>query len=126
MKPLEKHLIVRKEDMVWESGMYEDTKMAYLWEEEATGRVAFLVEVAPGGSIPFHDHPRREVAFLVEGEVHLNGDVMRAGDFLTALDQQAHDVYTETGCTFFIFIDYNIKKHELTPLEHHDDETETQ
>ncbi len=111
-----KHLIVRQADMKWEYGMYENTEMAYLWEEPETGRVAFLVKCAPGSTIPFHDHPRREVAFLVEGEVRLNDDVMRAGDFLTALAAEAHDVYTETGCTFFIFIDYNINKHQLTPI----------
>lgn len=117
MEASTKHLIVRKEDMKWEYGMYENTEMAYLWEEPETGRVAFLVKCAPGSSIPFHDHPRREVAFLVEGEVRLNNDIMRAGDFLTALDQEAHDVYTETGCTFFIFIDYNINKHKLVPID---------
>ncbi|SIA58341.1 ChrR Cupin-like domain [Mycobacteroides abscessus subsp. abscessus] len=117
MNANQKHLIVRKEDMVWEDGMYEGTKMAYLWEEPETGRVAFLVDVEAGGTIPFHDHPRREVAFVVEGEVRLNEDIMRKGDFLTALDMEAHDVYTETGCTFFIYIDYNINKHKLVPLD---------
>ncbi|PZD95308.1 hypothetical protein DNH61_12210 [Paenibacillus sambharensis] len=111
-----KHLIVRQEDMKWEYGMYPDTEMTYLWEEEGTGRVVFLVKVAPGCSIPFHNHPRREVAFLVEGECRLNDDVMRAGDFLTAVADEAHDVYTETGCTFFIFIDYNLNKHQLVPI----------
>lgn len=111
------HTIVRKEDMKWEYGMYEGTEMAYLWEDEATGRTAFLVRVFPGCSIPFHDHPRREVAFLVEGEVRLNNDIMKAGDFLTASGSEAHDVYTETGCTFFIYIDYNINKHKFVSIE---------
>lgn len=112
-----KHLIVKKEDMVWEEGMYENTEMSYLWEEPETGRLIFLVKCHPGSSIPFHNHPRREVAFLVEGEVRLNNDIMKAGDFLTAVGDEAHDVYTETGCTFFIYIDYNTEKHALTPIK---------
>ncbi|WP_214482975.1 cupin domain-containing protein [Bacillus sp. SM2101] len=112
-----KHTIVHKENMVWEGGMYEGTEMAYLWEDEDTGRVAFLVKVEPGGSIPFHDHPRREVALLVEGEVQLNDDIMKEGDFLTASGEEAHDVYTEKGCTFFIYIDYNIKKQKIVNLD---------
>ncbi|SDN47494.1 ChrR Cupin-like domain-containing protein [Fictibacillus solisalsi] len=113
----DKHKIVRKEDMVWEYGMYDQTEMTYLWEDEETGRVAFLVKLEPGARIPFHDHPRREIAFLVEGEVWLNDDLMKKGDFLTAIDQEAHDVYSEKGCTFFIYIDYNIQKHRFEKIE---------
>ncbi|MFD7524210.1 cupin domain-containing protein [Paenibacillus chitinolyticus] len=111
-----KHKIIRKDEMVWDGGMYEGTEMCYLWEDPEHGRYVFLVKVEPGGSIPFHDHPRREIAYLVEGEVRLNDDVMKAGDFLTATGEEAHDVYTETGCTFYIYIDYNPTKHRLEPL----------
>jgi len=111
-----KHTIIRKDEMKWEEGMYEGTEMCYLWEEQEHGRYVFLVKCHPGSSIPLHDHPRREIAYLVEGEVRLNEDVMKAGDFLTASGDEAHDVYTETGCTFLIYIDYNPLKHQLVPL----------
>lgn len=110
------HTIIHKEDMVWEEGMYENTEMAYLWEDEETGRYAFLVRLYPGASIPFHDHPRREVAFLLEGEVQLNDDIMRKGDFLTAIGDEAHDVYSDKGCVFFIYIDYNMSKFKVTKI----------
>jgi len=116
MKESANHLIIRHEDMVWGEGTFPDTEMSYLWEEPGTGRVAFMLKVLPGGTIPFHDHPRREVAYMVEGEARLNGDIMRAGDFLTAGSEEPHDVYTENGCTFFLFIDYSINKHHLVPI----------
>ncbi|SDZ40597.1 cupin domain-containing protein [Bacillus sp. 166amftsu] len=112
-----KHYIVHKENMKWDDGMYPGTSMCYLWEEPETGRVVFLVKVDPGGRIPLHNHLRREIAYLVEGEVRLNEDIMKAGDFLVAAGEQAHDVYTETGCTFFIYIDYNPQKNELVNIE---------
>ncbi|WP_134682997.1 cupin domain-containing protein [Brevibacillus migulae] len=112
-----KHKIIPKEEMVWEEGIYEGTEMCYLWEDPDLERYVFLVRCHPGSSIPMHDHPRREIAYLVEGEVRLNEDVMRKGDFLTAAGAQAHDVYTETGCTFLIYIDYNPSKHRFEPIE---------
>lgn len=104
-------------DRKWEEGMYENTEMSYLWEDKETGQLCFLVKLHPGSWIPLHDHPRREIAYLVEGEVRLNDDIMVAGDFLTAGVGESHDVYTETGCTFFIFIDYDAVKTEVKPKE---------
>lgn len=112
-----KHYIVHKENMKWDEGMYKGTSMSYLWEEPETGRVVFLVKVEPGGRIPLHNHYRREIAYVVEGEVKLNDDIMRAGDLLVAAGEQDHDVYTETGCTFFIYIDYNPKKNKIVKVE---------
>jgi anti-sigma factor ChrR (cupin superfamily) len=113
----EKHTIIREEEMKWEEGIYEGTEMCYLWEDPETERYVFLVRCKPGSSIPFHDHPRREIAYLVDGEVRLNDDIMRKGDFLTAAGSQAHDVYTEKGCTFLIYIDYNPSKHRFHAVQ---------
>ncbi|MGM1050625.1 MAG: cupin domain-containing protein [Bacillota bacterium] len=110
------HTIIRKNEMKWEEGMYEGTEMCYLWEDPEHGRYVFLVKVNPRCSIPFHDHPRREIAYVVEGEVRLNDDLLKKGDFLTAVGSEAHDVYTETGCIFYIYIDYNPTKHRLIPM----------
>ncbi|GAA4726591.1 cupin domain-containing protein [Brevibacillus fulvus] len=104
MKP-QKHLIIPAEKMVWSEGLYEKTEMCYLWADEATGKRAFLLKMHPGSMIPQHDHPQREIAWLLEGEVRLGEDYMKAGDFLTAGLGESHDVYTETGCLFFLYID---------------------
>ncbi|WP_127531397.1 cupin domain-containing protein [Paenibacillus kobensis] len=116
MRKQSEQIVVRKSEQVWVEGIYENTEMIYLWEEADTGRVAFLAKCLPGGSIPLHDHPRREIAFIVDGEVKMNNDILRKGDFLTANDDDHHDVYSETGCTFFIFIDYNSRKQKLVSL----------
>ncbi|MBO8162728.1 MAG: cupin domain-containing protein [Brevibacillus sp.] len=108
MKPEKKHLIIPAEEMCWEPGIYENTEMCYLWHDEKTGKRAFLLKMHPGSMIPMHDHPQREIAWLLEGEVRLGEDRMKAGDFLTAGLGEFHDVYTETGCVFFLFIDEDV------------------
>lgn len=108
MEQIKKHLIIPAEQMVWSEGLYENTEMCYLWEEEKTGKRAFLLRMHPGSMIPMHDHPKREVAWLLEGEVRLGEDYMKAGDFLTAGLGEFHDVYTDKGCLFFLFIDEEV------------------
>ncbi|GIQ69316.1 cupin domain-containing protein [Xylanibacillus composti] len=111
------HVIIEKARMQWEKGIYADTEMCYLWSDDSTGRRCFLLKMHPGSSIPMHDHPYREIAIVTEGEVRLNEDVMRAGDFLTAGLGESHDVYTDTGCVMFIYVDFDVTEYKLVPLE---------
>jgi anti-sigma factor ChrR (cupin superfamily) len=110
------HLIIAKEQMKWETGMYDKTEMCYLWSDDDTGRRCFLLKMHPGSSIPMHDHPYREIAMVTEGEVRLNQDVMKAGDFLTAGYGEAHDVYTDTGCVMLIYVDFDTLRYKLVDL----------
>jgi quercetin dioxygenase-like cupin family protein len=107
------HQIITKERMKWEKGIYENTEMCFLWNDEDTGRRCFLLKMHPGSSIPMHDHPYREIAIVTEGQVRLNEDVMKAGDFLTAGLGEAHDVYSDTGCVMFIYVDFDITQYQL-------------
>ncbi|MFD2673312.1 cupin domain-containing protein [Marinicrinis sediminis] len=107
------HLIISTEERIWEKGVYEQTEMCYLWADEETSRRCFLLKMLPGSSIPKHDHPYRELAVVLEGEVRLNDDVMKAGDFLTAGLGQAHDVYSEQGCVMYIHVDFDVTVYEL-------------
>ncbi|MGA5691458.1 cupin domain-containing protein [Cytobacillus pseudoceanisediminis] len=114
----ERHTLIPVDQMKWEPGIYENTEQAYLWEDEITGQVCFLVKLHPGSYIPFHKHPRREIAYMVDGEMILNEtDVMKKGDFLTAGPNEGHDVRTETGAMLLIYIDYNVEYQKIVRIK---------
>ncbi|WP_088830987.1 cupin domain-containing protein [Paenibacillus tyrfis] len=109
-----KHVIIPKEKMVWSPGVYENTEMCYLWDDPELERRVFLLKMKPGSVIPMHDHPQREIAMLLEGEMILNEtEIMREGDFLTAGLGESHVVTTEKGCVLFLYIDYNVEKKKI-------------
>lgn len=102
------HLIMPREGRVWKRGVFPESSYQPLWEDPATGRQAFIARFGPGGSIPMHNHPGREFAYVLEGEMRVGRDRMGPGDFITAADGDVHDVWTETGVTFFIVVDQPI------------------
>ncbi|WP_127531399.1 cupin domain-containing protein [Paenibacillus kobensis] len=110
------HLITVAQSAKWEAGFFENTELAFLWEEKETGRMVFLLKLLPGSIVPMHEHPRRELAYLLEGEALLNGEPLSGGDFLTAYGNVSHEVTTETGCIFFMYIDYDFKTHDFVSL----------
>ncbi|WP_128895415.1 cupin domain-containing protein [Longirhabdus pacifica] len=112
---LKKHQIIPTNEQVWEKGIYDNTEMCYLWSDEETARRCFYLKMLPDSTIPLHDHPYREIAIVTEGEVRLNEDIMRAGDFLTAGLGESHDVYSEHGCIMFIYVDFDMTQFELRP-----------
>ena len=99
------HIIVRVEDRQWYEGVFPHSSYQPLWQDPQSERQAFIVRFGPGGSIPLHNHPGREFAYVLEGEMDVGGERMRPGDFLSAADGDTHEVRTETGVTFFIVVD---------------------
>ncbi|EGL13312.1 MULTISPECIES: cupin domain-containing protein [Paenibacillus] len=117
METENKHKLIKWEEMNWEPGIYENTEMSYLYEDEQ-GRLCFLVKLHPGSFIPMHDHPRREFAYLIKGDLILNeNEVMKEGDFLTAGLAESHDVRTENGALLYVFIDYHVIRQRIVEIE---------
>lgn len=106
------HLIVRAAEREWRKGFFPVSEYQPLWRDPDSPRQAFIVRFGPGGSIPFHDHPGREFAYVLEGEMFVGGERMGPGDFLTAGSGEHHDVTVPESVTFLIVIDAPIE-----PLE---------
>lgn len=112
------HTIIPTAQRQWHEGIYENTEMCYLWEEASSERRAFLLKMKPGSVIPMHDHPQREIAILLEGDMIMDdGQVMYAGDFLTAGHGEPHEVTTKTGCIMFLYIDYDVETRQIVNRE---------
>lgn len=65
--------------------------------------VADLIRMEPGSSLAGHEHPEPEECICLEGEVLLNGTLVRAGDFHFAPRGSPHGpIYSPTGCLLYV------------------------
>ena len=59
-----------------------------------------LLELAPKTRYPDHDHAGPEDLYLLTGDLHTEGQVMRPGDFFHAEPGTHHgELYSDQGCT---------------------------
>lgn len=91
-------LISRSSDMSWEAVapgilrklLFEDSKRRYNTS---------LLRVEAGTRYPSHRHADVEEILVLEGDLHIHGVVMRAGDYCRAEPDSIHqETFTEGGC----------------------------
>ncbi|NDI35953.1 cupin domain-containing protein [Chengkuizengella sediminis] len=101
------HIVIKKEDRDWIEGMFHNSEYQMLYSEtdEEKETQAFIVRFGPGGFIPYHDHPGREYAYVIEGTMKVGDDILGPGDFLTAGKNEKHIVETQDGVTFLTIIE---------------------
>ena len=51
----------------------------------------------PGGEVPAHEHRFEEETFVLEGEIEVGGEVLRAGDYQFAAPGSRHDTIRSPG-----------------------------
>ena len=91
--------IARASEAVWEALPYPGLHKRLLHLDCASGRYTALVRMAPGASYPAHDHAGVEECLVLEGDLHVGGEVLRAGDYQRALAGSHHvEQTTEGGC----------------------------
>jgi anti-sigma factor ChrR (cupin superfamily) len=74
-----------------------------LFKDEMKGTVTTLYKMMPGASLPKHRHIGAEECFVLEGDYHINGEILRAGDYHCALpDSVDETLYTVGGTTFLL------------------------
>ena len=62
-----------------------------------------LVRVAPGTVYPPHEHTGAEECYVIEGDLRVEGRVLRAGDYQYAPAGSSHaEQTTEGGCLLLI------------------------
>jgi len=65
--------------------------------------VTALMRMDPGTRHPSHRHRDVEELYLLEGDLHVEGHVMRAGDYCRAEPESIHgETYTQSGCLFLV------------------------
>jgi quercetin dioxygenase-like cupin family protein len=74
--------------------------------EDAEGRVqSFLLRMAPGSTLPAHEHDADEEAIMLDGDVMIGDIALTAGDYHFAPKGSKHGVVTtQAGCLVFLRI----------------------
>lgn len=100
--------VVRFEDCTFEPlPMFGGVEGTLKWRnvsfDETTGCGSYLLIMAPGASSIPHRHAGREEFFVVEGElVDFDGQIYRAGDFVSLQAGTVHTSLTTNGCKLLV------------------------
>jgi putative transcriptional regulator len=71
--------------------------------DEETGYVTSLVKMMPGTRLPRHRHSGLEQFFVLEGDCHVNDQILGPGDYHRALSGSVHETtFTEDGTLFLL------------------------
>ena len=100
--------LVRSNDVPWqpldEPGIV-GVAVKVLRFDEATGRApTILLRFDPGARYPAHTHPGGEEIFVLEGDIRLGKDHLRAGDHLYTAPHNVHSVLSEGGCIVLVSV----------------------
>lgn len=109
MKPENKNQLVRSSEIEWKSltaidegdvkGVYVKSLM---FDDETQRSPTILLKFEAGASYPLHTHPGGEEVFVLEGDIHLGKDHLRAGDYLFTAPDNLHAARTDGGCILFL------------------------
>jgi hypothetical protein len=94
-------MIVRSTEGGWEAAGVAGMRCKCLFCDAETGRYTALVRMGSGVHYPPHRHTDTEELYLLEGDLTVEGQVLRAGDYCAAI---AGSIYgrsqSKDGCTF--------------------------
>lgn len=94
------HLTIRETEGVWVP-LLPGVRMKLLREDAETR--SYLLRMAPGASLPAHNHIHEEECMVLEGEVQLGDVHAQAGDYHLARSGLAHgSLYSPGGCLLFL------------------------
>jgi len=95
-------LIARSQELAWQS-VASGVFLKPLYEDKARKYDTSLVRMDAGAHIPSHRHAGIEELFLLSGDLHVEGQVMRAGDYCRADFGSTHgETFTDGGCLFLL------------------------
>ncbi len=95
--------IVRGDEQGWRETAFVGVEVKRLSVDASRRAVTMLVRMAAGSSYPAHVHGGREECLVLAGELDVDGELMRQGDYQVAEAGSRHGLQsTRTGCTLFI------------------------
>ena len=95
-------LIARSDEFAWQPdclGIFLKT----LYQDETRKHHTSLVRMEAGAHYPSHSHAAIEELFMLSGDLHVESQVMRAGDYCRADSGSIHgETFSDTGCLFLM------------------------
>ena len=86
----------------WKASRVPGVSVKVLRRDAETGASTSLVRLEAGAKFPAHDHPAGEEVFVIEGDVQIGGEKLRAGDYLYTPPSGKHAASSEHGCVFLV------------------------
>jgi quercetin dioxygenase-like cupin family protein len=78
-----------------------------LSDHEEDGHTIFILELDPNTTFPAHRHQGAESAYVLSGDLEIEGRFLRAGDFSRAAPGSHHrSLYSRDGCRALIVTSY--------------------
>ncbi len=85
-------------DGEWLETPVAGVRMKMLAIDRVRDRVTMLVRAEPGARYPAHHHSGPEECYVIHGSLHVEGKLLRAGDFHHAEEESDHaEHWTEEG-----------------------------
>ncbi|HEU4368758.1 MAG TPA: cupin domain-containing protein [Methylomirabilota bacterium] len=94
--------VVRGGDDGWRPGRVPGVTYKLLRRNPETGESTTLVRLEPGARFPAHNHPAGEEVFVLEGDVLIGPDRLKAGDYLYTPPDGKHAASSQGGCVFLV------------------------
>jgi DNA-binding NarL/FixJ family response regulator len=95
--------ISRTEEMEWQAGGASGCQRKLLFVDERQQSATSLVRMQAGTHFPAHRHGGPEEVFMLGGDLVVEGQTMKPGDYCRAETDSIHrESYTESGCLFLL------------------------
>jgi len=98
--------LVRSGEVEWKPLTEEGVSGVYvkslLFDDETQRSPTILLKFDAGATYPLHNHPSGEEIFVLEGDIKLGKDELKAGDYLFTAVGNKHRVSTKNGCVVFL------------------------
>jgi anti-sigma factor ChrR (cupin superfamily) len=95
--------VIRSSEGMWQETGFPGVTLKMLHNNAGDPRSTVLVRIAAGARYPQHRHVGYEECLVVEGDLHINGVDLNAGDYiLTPHDTEHHDTYSVSGCMLLL------------------------
>lgn len=96
-------LTIRADEGEWRE-KWKGVFIKRLFKDEEKGTVTTLYKMLPGASLPKHRHIGAEECLILEGDYHINGEILGAGDYHCALPDSVDETLFTIGGTMFLLI----------------------
>ena len=95
--------------------VWDGVSVKVLRSDTTTGASSVLLRFEAGATFPVHNHPGGEEVYVLDGEVRLGDDVLKAGDYLYTSPGGKHPASSESGCLILVITPKGI---EVLSREH--------
>lgn len=94
---------VQVDGVPWTPTEHAGIEMKILFQEPSSGLLTALVRVAPGASLPLHEHTAIEQSYVIEGSMIDDDGEVTAGNFVWRPAGSRHSVRSPNGALVLAF-----------------------